>query len=782
MTPSLSRLVGREQEIDLAASLLGRQDIRLLTLTGPGGIGKTRLSIEIAERMAPAFADGAHVVQLADVPHAGLVTAAVAQSLGLREQGSADLLDLLKTALHDAHLLLVIDNFEHVENAAPLVTVLLAACPRLKVLATSRSLLRLTGEHVLPVPPLAVPDPESVASREDVASSAAVQLFLDRARAVAPSFALTDSNAEIIADICRRLDGLPLAIELAATQSAVLPPAALLNRIGNHLPMPLGGPVDAPERHQTVRQAIAWSYDLLPPDEQQVFRYSGVFVGGFGVDAAEHLSRTLVQEFGASTAPARDVLVDLAFLVNKSLLRQAAWHGTARFTMLETIRDFALEQLEAYGEREGVSEAHAEWCLELAEQSRYASIMPGGEEQLARIEVEHANIRAALEWLSQRRDSVRLLRLASAMGEFWYEHTHYREGSVWLERALASAGDVPGPERARALVELGHLLSLLKDSTRARAFLEEGLVRLRDAGDMTTVVLGLIWQGAEANHSGHHDDAERLLDEALGLATKLPNPQVASAITARVLANLGTTAHARGDLDVATGRFRQALDICREHGYVLGIARSLRDLGDVARDQGDFEESLMYYRESLALLGEQSDLRVVIDALEGTALAAVRWNHPGAAARLMGAAEVLGERLGAAITIEPDRMAHDRTIAAIRASLPDVEWQAAWSRGRSLTVAQAVAEVQTFEPADEGLESPAVAHEIRLTSREKDVLLHLVAGLSDREIAEALFLSVRTVEAHVTRLRAKLGVRTRTAAVAFAIISGLVDSSQRPPD
>jgi non-specific serine/threonine protein kinase len=631
------------------------------------------------------------------------------------------------------------------------------------------------------VPPLTVPDLQIAVSKEDVAESAAVRLFVERARAVVPTFTLSDANARAIASICHRLDGLPLAIELAATQIGILPPAALLNRIAAHLPLPVAGPRDAPDRHRTVRNAIAWSYDLLHTHEQRLFRYVGVFAGGFGIDAAEYLELAARDTALGDTSPARDVLNGLASLVDKSLLQQVAWQGDARFAMLETIRGFALDQMEASGEREAVGDAHADWCLELAERTRFAAITPGGEAQLVRIEMEHANIRAALEWLEQRGDVVRLLRLVTALREFWYENNHYREGRMWLERALVTATGAPDIERARALTQLGHLLSLQGDTTRAQTLLDQGLAALRNEEEMTEVALALVWRGAIANHLGTYEQAERYLQEALGMATSLPDPRIAASMTARALANLGIAAHGRGDLDEAIKRHDHALRICREHGYVLGVVRSLRDLGDVARDRGDSAGSLAYYRESLSLLGEQSDLRVVFDVLEGTALAAARWNRSEDAARLLGAAEALRDHLGTPVAVEPDRVAHQRAIAAISATLEAQGFDKAWSRGRRMGLSEAIAEVLAMSPPPIP-ERQASHSAMRLSRREIEVLELLVAGHSDREIAEALSLSVRTVEGHVTHIREKLGVQTRTAAVAFAITTGLIDPASLSRD
>ncbi|HEV2124745.1 MAG TPA: LuxR C-terminal-related transcriptional regulator, partial [Chloroflexota bacterium] len=769
-----SQLIGRKHEAALAVALLQREHTRLLTLTGPGGVGKTRLALEVARELAPAFTDGARFIPLAVASRGDLVASTILRGLAFENTGS----DARTTLLHrlgDRHLLLVLDNLEHVLDAAPLVVDLLQACPRLKVLATSRELLRVTGEHALPVPPLTLPT-EGNASPDEVAGSSAVQLFVDRAQSINPTFALTATNAPVVAAICRRLDGLPLAIELAATQIGVLPPAALLARIAQRLSMPVPGPRDAPARHRTMRSTIAWSYEILPPDEQRLFRYLGAFTGGFGLDAVE----TVCHAVGGPWEETPDRLGVLAALVTKSLVRQVEENGEPRFSMLETIRGFAFDMLDEHGERARVADAHAAWCLALAEDAAPAPHRPDGNVQLSLLELEHPNLGAALEWLWEQNDASRLLRLVIALSGFWYAHGHYREGTAWIERALANAPRTLERERAPALVGLARFRLLQGDFASAGDLLAQGVSVLRNTGDVATLVLALILQGATAVSLGESGRAETLLDEALDLVGTIGDPAVASALTAQATANLGVAAHARGDLKQAATRHHLALRTAKEHADVLGVVRSLRDLGDVARDQGDYAGSVALYQESLALRGDQGDLRVLLDILEGTALAAAAWNQPERAARLLGAAERLAVYSGALVAMGTrDQAAHDRAESAVRAALPASRLEAAWTSGRLLTVREAVADVLALCPPTPASNDVVGRAGIRLVPREREVLELLATGAPDQEIASSLFLSVRTVEGHVSHIRAKLGVRTRTAAVAVAIAAGLIDAPSK---
>ena len=431
-----------------------------MTLVGPGGVGKTRLAIRVAGDLATAFADGVRFVPLAGVSDPERVADAVARALGSTHVPGSAVQAVLVAALREAETLLVLDNFEHVLAAAPLVTDLLAACPRLVVLVTSRTMLRVSGERAFPVPPLDVPAPGEAIGLGDMTHTSAVRLFAARAGNVAPSFALTPATVPIVADICRRLDGLPLAIELAAARANYLPLGTMRDRLERRLALLTGGPRDASPRHRTMHDAIAWSYDLLTQEEQVTFRRLAVFAGGFSLDAAE----TVVRSDG--------VLDMIGSLVDKSLVRHEALESDARFVMLETIREFAAEQLAASGEDETTHHAHAAYFLDFAEHHTVAPFLPDDGPRLAELAAEDANLRAAMAWLaahgegSEGSEGPDLARLVAALGWYWLVRGHLQDEHVWFERVLAHAGAAPAVVRAKISLAFGLTLLMRGESRR----------------------------------------------------------------------------------------------------------------------------------------------------------------------------------------------------------------------------------------------------------------------------------------------------------------------------
>jgi len=649
-------LVGREREAAEAARLLRDAGVRLLTLTGPGGVGKTRLSLSVAADVAPRFPDGVVSLALATVHDPALVPPAIAQVLGLRDAGAAEALESIGAALREKDLLLLLDNFEQIMPAAPAIAALLAACPRLVVLVTSREALRLRGEHELPVPPLALPDRERRAP-DELARYAALDLFLQRARAVRPGFDLTVENGPAIAEICRRLDGLPLAIELAAARVKLLPPRTLLARLEHRLQVLVGGARDLPARQQTMRDAIAWSYELLSGVEQALFRLLAVFEGGCTLEAAEAVCGAAAGRDSDGDGDALDVLQGLTALADKSMLRtgdDAA--GEARVGMLETVREYGLEQLAAGGQAEAVRRAHAAYYLSLAEEAEPELRGAAQVEWLERLDVEWDNLRAALEWLLRQGDLTNGLRLAGALWRFWLVRGYLSEGRGWLEllleRVAVEGIAAPVMARAKALNAAGVLAWSQGDYARAVTLCEAALALYRASGDTAGMALSLNYLGFVAADQGESGRATALLTESLHLYRRLSDVWG----IAQTLGDLGVVAAQQGDFAEATRLLEESLPLRRALGNKRGIAVALSNLGNVAVDQGDYRRATALFEESVVLareLGNKKGIALSLNSLGDVAGA------QGAAARAAALYEeslalfrALGDKWGIALTLD----------------------------------------------------------------------------------------------------------------------------------
>ena len=700
----LTSFIGRERDVATVQQQLIRPDVRLLTLTGLGGMGKTRIALQVAWNLLDHFRDGVWFVDLAPVRDPRLVVSAIATVLGIPDTGPQALAARLRTFLGEHEVLLVLDNFEQVVPAASLVAELLAAAPRLTVLITSRVVVGVYGEHDVVVPPLTVPDPHHLPPLDTLRDVEAIQLFVARAAAANADFLLTPDNVPLVVEICHVLEGLPLAIELAAARLRHLPLETIRARVGNRLTLLTGGARTLPPRQQTLRDTLAWSYDLLDEGEQRLFRRLAVFVGGWKLEAAETVCNAM-----------RDlpcaVLDGLAALVDKSLVRQerpvstpGSWAlmGESRFAMLETVREYALEQATAHGELEGLRAWHAAYYVLLAETAAPELRGPRQAVWLARLEREHNNLRAALGWSEQASDPTAGelgVRLAVALWEFWSRRGYLQEGRRWVEVALARVPmDAAQPGvcrlRARALSAAGNLAAYQGDMDAAWPLLAESLALFERLGDtwetaylrmnlgLTVHQLGNIYQGvAQIEESVSRF---RMLGDHWGTAWAL-------SILAQVLVSSASNGEARGTDDRAIAHLEESVVHFQKVGDIMGTGAALASLGSLLKQRGDDQRARGLLAEGLVLCHEVGSMLPIPDTLRELADVVADGQEQDAvrAARLYGVAEALVQSMGSTWTATRPR--YQQAIATLRAGLGERAFETAWAEGRAMPLEQAIA-------------------------------------------------------------------------------------------
>jgi non-specific serine/threonine protein kinase len=766
-------------------------------------VGKTQLALTVAHEVRDRFPDGAVFVDYAPLRDPAFALPTLANRLNIRPIPRQPMLDTLAYHLRDAHRLLLLDNLEGIVSVAPAICELLVRCPKVKVLATSRAALRVSLERAFPVMPLAVPDLLRPPNPDAINKSPAAALFVARCRAVQPDFALTPDNARSIAEICVRLDGLPLAIELAAARARLLPPESILNHLQSRLDLLTEGPRDAPLRHQTLRGAIAWSYVLLDPAERALFRRLAVFVGSFTLQDAH-----AVQDEPLKDGPG--LLSQLSSLIDKSLVVRIPGDGEPRFRMLETIRDYGLEQLAATNELNVVRRRHAAYLREFAEQAEPQLI--GGPLQsawLGRCEAKYDNLRVALEWTtSQAHADNEALRIAAALWPFWQMHGDWQEGRKWLNAALARSRS-PTPARAKALIGAGHLATDQADYAAADQLYTEALDIYRHVGDARGAGDALIALGGPAWKRGDFPTAHARFEEGLQSHRQVGyKPGIAMALKclgivtgeqkqydagrsfylqaadlykeigdkrglASVLNNVGMVEYWRERYGEAHRLFSESITLQREVGNRRGIAITLVNLGHTNRRLGEPSTARAAYAEALGMQRALGDPREIAELLEGVAQLLKLESAPERAATLFGAASGLRDAIGAppVPAMQPE---NEQALKAIRAALREVRFTSAWDRGRQMTFQQALEYVTACLEEGQPVSRPARGAAFHPLTRQEQRIAALVAvGYTNAQIAKELWISVRTVTTHVQHILDKLGFHRRVQIATWAKEHGL---------
>ena len=751
-------LIGRDADLQMASQQLLQDRTRLLTFTGPPGIGKTRLAAHVASHALSEFKDGVHYVDLAAITDPQLVVHAIGRTLGMADMSHEPMAFRLKRYLQKRQMLLVLDNFEQVIDAAQDIADLLAACAGLQILVTSREPLHVGWEHEFSVQPLALPNLSEAPALEALARFPAVKLFTERAQAVNRKFALTGDNGRAVAEVCVRLDGIPLAIELAAAQTKFLQPPAILERLRESLALLSTARRDTPARHHTLRGAIGWSYNLLGSRDQMLLRRLAVFVGSMPLDGAEAVSDADADRGGS-------VLDRIAALVDKSLLQLMLTRGATRFVMLEAIREFGLDRLTESGEKDDIQRRHAAFFLDVAERAETTTRAAEPPELFDRLEWDIDNIRAVLEYLLASGDPEGALRLAGALRPFWQYRGYFREGLAWLERALLAGGGSSPAARRKALAAAGLLASWLQDHGRAATWAEEALALAKQAGDSQAVADSqFIWAqclGARggASFPGHQ--------EGLRMARKLGEKR----LTCTELLAVGRGLCHQGDYQHSLDLLEQGLALAREVGpYQTSLA--LRHIGVTKQHLGLHAEAETLFTEGLVLTRSARNRWAMPYLLEGLGGTALAHGHFGRAATLLGAAGFMRKVMGTPVHLR-SRGEFEATVRGVQAGMSSDAFAAASAAGQAMSFDEAIdyaltpVEGARAHAATPGARS-ATRHSAELSKREREVAALIAQGLSNRRIGAELKISEKTAEAHVQNILNKLGFHSRSQIAAWA--------------
>jgi predicted ATPase/DNA-binding NarL/FixJ family response regulator len=760
---SLTPLIGREAECNRLASLIRTGSARVITLTGPGGVGKTRLATHLTETLAGQFDDGVAFVDLSPLAEPSLVLPTIAQTLAGSEAANNADVDRLITLIGAQRLLLVLDNFEHLIDAGASLGVLVTQCPNLVVIVTSRMVLRISGEQEFAVSPLPLP-PRGGSVQAMLDSSAAMRLFVERARSVRSDFVLDTTNAAVVAGICRRLDGLPLAIELAAARIRAMPLDVIAARLDRPMELLSRGPRDQPERQQTMRDTIRWSFELLSPVEQDLFQCFSVFAGGCALEPIEKLA--LANDLDRNSA-----FDTISSLVEASLISAGQdSSGHSRYSMLDTIRQFAGEQLARTGEADRIRNWHAGYFLDLVEQVAPPPFEPGDIELLQKLDAEQDNIRAAMIWFDQSGDGARLMRMASAMYDVWYYRGHLEEGQRWMRRALESApAGAPIAQRAWLVKGLAMITQLQGDYDRARQLYEESLTWWERCGDVRAASVVRSFYAGLMVSLGEYDQAEPVFLANLEHFRET-NDQV---WWAHAAFHLGVIAFAGGNDDQAIDWCRQSVERYDLVGGRLDAIDPLRYLMLAAVRKRDFRLARSAAADNLDRLRTRGSLEALAGGLADIGAFAALRRDWSAAAVLLAAAHALLSGQGGTFTL-PARLSYTDAAGQAREQLGPEEYGAASRRGAALSLEEALAVAFDQIEATTMVSPQFGAGSELLTEREREILELLATGASNPQIAEKLFISRGTVRTHVSSILHKLDVHTRTEAVSVAHREGWI--------